>query len=72
LATELATSCLFLKLVLVLDGVASGSNELEGAEDGSAEEGRTMETSPPLEGVGGGVVLGALVGDWLEEVVDGQ
>jgi hypothetical protein len=57
---------------VVLEGVASGSNELEGLEDGSAEEGGTMETYPPPEGVGPGVVLGALVGAWLEGLVDGQ
>jgi hypothetical protein len=57
---------------MVLDEDDSGSNELEGLEDGSAEEGGTMETYPPPEGVGPGVVLGALVGAWLEGLVDGQ
>ena len=57
---------------MVLEGVASGSNELEAVEDGSDEEGGGIVPYPPPEGVGPGVVLGALVGDWLEGVVDGQ
>ena len=47
-------------MVLVED--ASGSNEVEEVEDGSAEEDAPMETYPPPEGVGPGVVLAILLG----------
>ena len=47
---------------MVLDEDASGSNEVEGVDDGSAEEDGPMDTYPPPEGVGPGVVLAILLG----------